>query len=460
MLLILDLIVLSVIGTITFAAFLKSFKTRMIRSADLVCGMIFLFYAMPLLYDYMISSTPAPWFYHSWADPGVRIKYDIILILSVLMIKFGALRWRSLTARGQQPSGFTLTPLQPSNTVQMFVMLGWLFLFLPIPSVLLFSNNPSVYLSYAGMIGRGYVLKGAESANASFIMMACIAALMGFFIVYWTRTRMMRTAMDPVRLFALFLAVIAVWIHGKRTAVAFLMLILIFVNFFERRLKLSSVLLSFAVAVIGGYFYIGYAKGYEKSPLEYLRGDLSRDYTLRHAIYYSSWKGSEVVPYRGAGYVFDAAFFVPRQLWPGKPWPSPVYFTNHVFNWTQSPYMGWGFGFGFIEELIINFGYVGLLGCILIGWISRRLDDFIYTRSSYYALLWLPMVFGTVFASSVIIKVILFMVIPAMLLARVFAGSQAWTPMYSPQMYYPHPGQYPFQQQYPAQPQTPFRHDP
>ena len=79
----------------------------------------------------------------------------------------------------------------------------------------------------------------------------------------------------------------------------------------------------------------------------------------------------------------------------------------------------------------MNFGYIGILGCFFIGRFSRWLDRFIYSRSSYYAILWLPMIFGCVFASSVILKLITFMIVPTFVFARIFAGPNSWISLYS-----------------------------
>jgi hypothetical protein len=60
--------------------------------------------------------------------------------------------------------------------------------------------------------------------------------------------------------------------------------------------------------------------------------------------------------------------------WDTKPWPAPVYLTNDVLGQPQDEYTNWGFGLGFMEGVIRNFGYVGILGCLGIGLFSRVLD--------------------------------------------------------------------------------------
>jgi hypothetical protein len=118
--------------------------------------------------------------------------------------------------------------------------------------------------------------------------------------------------------------------------------------------------------------------------------------------------------------------YVPRSLWPAKPWTAPVYLTNDVFNRREGEHLSWGFGLGFIEELIMNFGYFGILGCLLIGKLCVWLDGRIYGRSSFYGVLWIPMVFSCAFASSVVLSLVIVVVVPALLLRPVFARRTAF----------------------------------
>jgi hypothetical protein len=320
--------------------------------------------------------------------------------------------------------------MKPVGLIPFFVVVGWLSLVAPIPAVLLLSPNPAAYLRYGAVVQLREGATAAEGFRLFAIGTSSHLALLGFFVVYWVRTRYARSAVDPVRWLAFFLVLIPAWIHGKRSYVIEVLTIIALVNFFERRLRLRTVLIYVALVVVGSYFYIGLAKGIMRTPLEYVRGDLARDYTLRHVIHRSGWTASSLVPYRGAPYVFTMAAYVPRKYWTSKPWPAPVYLTCDVFNRRVEDRLGWGFGMGFMEELIMSFGYLGILGCLLIGRISSWLDHFIYSRSSYYALLWVPLIFGCAFASSAILTLIVFLVAPALLLSPFFADRRAWLPVY------------------------------
>ena len=403
----------------------RIFQTKTVCSADIVCFTLFVFYGMPIVYDYIVTTTPSDWFYVSWVSRRVRYIYDILLLVGVLLIQLGA-RTKPSQRETLRNRGFTREPLQASGVVTFFTILAWCVLLMPIPAVLLFSPKPMTYLGYHRSISEAYETSRGFAGAHNLISFMCIAALGAFFLIYWVRTRQTRSSWDAIRWIAVSLALIAVFIHSKRTAILFFLGIIFIVNFLEHRLRFSKVLIYAVVTLVGLYIYIGAQKGLTRSPLEFLRGDFARDYTLRHAIYRGRMTESSIVPYRGVTYLFTAVAYVPRVVWPNKPWPANVYFTRDVFNWTSSENIGWNFGFGFLEELVMNFGYMGILGCFFIGRISRTLDKFIYERSSYYAILWLPLVFSCVFASSVVLKLVVVLVVPTMIFGRVFAGPGSW----------------------------------
>jgi hypothetical protein len=435
MLFFLDLIVVLILFLIAMRGMLTAFRTRVVRSSDIICGVLFVFYGLPLVYDWFSTGMWIPgWFYTAWDSRRTRIIYDIVLLSGVLLVKLGAHRRSAKQIAGFKEKSFSLVPMQPAGVVRALISLSWVILLLPFPVALLLIRDPIAVFTYGGLIqGREYFTP-FQAASVALVGLTCTIALLAFFFIYWARMRQVRSFFDPVSLLALLLACSSVYLHAKRSVILYLLIIIGAVNFLERRLKLRTVVIGAVLLMIGGYSYIGIVRGKEISFLGYLRGDMSRDYTLRHVIYRSTWTKSGIVPYRGSTYAFTILAYVPRVYWPNKPWPAPVYLTNNVFNRSvrgRTSLMGWGFGLGFMEELIMNFGYIGILGCFFVGRFSRWLDRFIYSRSSYYAILWLPMILGCAFASSVILKLITFMVIPSFVFARIFAGPNSWIPLYT-----------------------------
>ncbi len=415
--------------TISVRGLIKAFRTRQLSSADLICTVLFVFYGLPLVYDWIMPFSVPRHLFAAKSSERVQFLYAPVLVSSVLLIKLGAWRRKPFYDTSDWHTGFTLAPLRPAGVISIFVVIGWVLLLAPAAAVMLLSDDPAAYLSYGALVElHRYAAPGQKRAIAMIIMI-CLLAVFGFFLVYWIRTRYTRSGADPVRWLAVFLVFIAAWIHGKRSIILFILVIVGFVNFLERRLRFRTVIVYMVLGIVFGFLYIGVAKAYTRTPMEYLRGDLSRDYALRHTIYRSDWATSDLAPYRGATYVFLMAAYVPRSYWPAKPWPAEVYLTADVHRRNPDDLLGWVMGLGFVEELIINFGLVGILGCLIIGRASAWLDRFIYSKSSYYAVLWVPLVVGCVFSSGVILKLILFMVVPALVLGRVFTNPQSWIPV-------------------------------
>ena len=96
MLFFLDSLVVLILLVITMRAVLRAFRTRIVCSSDLICGVLFVFYGLPLVYDWFSTGALVPdWFYMAWSSRRVRFIYDFVLLSSVLLIKLGAYRWSS-----------------------------------------------------------------------------------------------------------------------------------------------------------------------------------------------------------------------------------------------------------------------------------------------------------------------------------------------------------------------------
>src|SRR5690606_16390684 len=70
-------------------------------------------------------------------------------------------------------------------------------------------------------------------------------------------------------------------------------------------------------------------------------------------------------------FLFGLTFFVPRSRWEEKPYPYAVYFVTSVLNMPPEP-IGWSFTTCILEEMISNFGFIGLiLAPFFLLWICK-----------------------------------------------------------------------------------------
>jgi hypothetical protein len=221
------------------------------------------------------------------------------------------------------------------------------------------------------------------------------------------------------------------YMQGKRAFPFFIVFATYGLSFLDGRARLRHGVVILGLFLLFMTAYLSFGKGLdEKSVL----GDLFRDYTLRGLVAGSEWTQNEAMP-RGAGAMFQVVFPVPRTMWESKPWPTPVYVTP----WLIGSYgrVGWGFGLGFLEDGLANFGYLGALAYTFVVILACRwCDRMIYRkRGTLYVALWIPLVYGCAFSFSVLISVILFMILPVYVLGLVLCNPRRWRIVGDPSPY-------------------------
>lgn len=210
---------------------------------------------------------------------------------------------------------------------------------------------------WLGMLGGGY-----------------IAFLLPMFVLaFFLRTRACRSKTGGLVVFVLLASSVAATLFlGQRTMtlLPFLMLVM-----FRPRLNMmrlaTSLLVLFAFASVAMVFYKGYAVRQDLDFLEraemVVGSDLARANVLARAIQESEPIGSKLLPVSGQGYLYTALFYIPRSWVPQKGYSTAAYFTAFA-NGEETEYIAWGLGLGFIEEIILNFGFLAVVpGVILYG---------------------------------------------------------------------------------------------
>lgn len=154
------------------------------------------------------------------------------------------------------------------------------------------------------------------------------------------------------------------------TLLPFLMLLLFRFRLSALRLAVS-VLILFVFSSSALFFYKGYAIDNSLDLLAraemVLGNDLTRAQVLARAIQESQPLGTTVLPAVGQGYLYAAQLYLPRSLAPSKGYSTPAYFTA-LTNGEDAEFIAWGLGLGFLEELILNFGFYAVFpGTLLYG---------------------------------------------------------------------------------------------
>ncbi|MFP4224456.1 MAG: hypothetical protein ACLFVN_10315 [Phycisphaeraceae bacterium] len=409
-------------------------QTRAVLSKDVLIAMFTVAYVVPLigmnLYGYA-TWTRYPLtdnsLYRAIQSTDVQLQYRLFVGLTILAVYWlgssrkleAGLKSGMLGVWRQQYLNLPLYPVHPM--IRQIYTVCWLVL-LATPLTVLLSPNPAAYLVYVTPSERFGGSDWALSIH-SIISMFCLLAVGAYAFILWVKIRENRRLLHGIIIFAMILAMIACYIHGKRSIVFLFMLTTGAVAYLEGALRPRHIVAGIVALVAFMQVYVALFKGGDGTSSVY--GDLFRDYTLLPVIAGADWTSHEAMP-RGSGFLFQFLFWVPRAVWPAKPWPTPEYVTPWIIGTEQD--LAWGFGLGYLEDGMANFGYVGAVAYIAaVILVCRLLDTQIYLKSrNLMIILWLPLAYGCVFAFSVVIKHLLFIVTPVLVAAMIVSNPRNW----------------------------------
>ena len=250
--------------------------------------------------------------------------------------------------------------------------------YLPLAYVAL-SGNSQLYQEYGAVISNDQLQASAFHNIVGFLASLSVVAL-GLLSI----TAPAAGSKMLLVLAALPATAADVWLVGKRSIIAFLLLIvgLIVLDRHRHAIKLRHGLLG--VGMVGGLLAFSWLYQSALRPdtqldtaaaYETLRLDLGRDHGLKLAIYNEvNESATPTLEYRMQSFLFIATIAIPRSWWPDKPWPYAVYATSAALD---SPLRDWGWGLttDLLSESIANMGLIGLLPCCLFfTWGIRRVD--------------------------------------------------------------------------------------
>lgn len=325
----------------------------------------------------------------SFATVGIMLYYDLGFILECFGWSFASPFYAPLVTYGLEEfsaaglavlvapyllaAGFRLTagrpaPLGASPELVFAPRFKPVFLavFIPISlalgvlgySALQGAASPAdVKRLWLGTIGGGYI----------------VFLLPMFLLAFFLRTRDCLSRSGTVTLVLLLAASTSATLFlGQRTMtlLPFLMIVL-----FRPRVNAAGLALSllalFVFASGALVFYKGYAVRQDLDFTEraelVLGSDLVRANVLARAMEESEAIGTKILPDPGQGYLYTALLYFPRSWVPRKGYSTATYFTAFA-NGEDAEYVAWGLGLGFLEEIILNFGFLLLVpGVILYG---------------------------------------------------------------------------------------------
>ncbi len=407
-----DMFVFSILLVIALRQAILIFRTGRPSSSGLLCLAIFIVYGLPLVYKYLLPNS-----FHSlgyipaaMADPNNQFKYGIVILTGVALLKLTSIRGPAVRAQ----SFIWTMPDINWERFQMFTWLAWVIVLLPIIIVIFLVPNKTAYLMPGTLDIRGVYDPYARFLHnllTRFVLLSLVGYLLIRAYSYFANGRLWTS---PVVL-ATFLVCINAYLHGKRSIILASILTAGLFQLVEKGAK-KFLLFGIPIALAFFFIYVSFGKSYETDFISFVRGDLARDHTLHFAIDQSHMTYNTIVPIRGNSFKWLATWYIPRRFLPWKDWPTSIYFTCAVFGRSIIDRLPWGFGVGYYEEFLMNFGYLGLLLFIPLGLLLRLLDKYIYERSSVYCIVWIPMLYNLMFASNAAIPLYMGIIIPVLII--------------------------------------------
>ena len=245
-------------------------------------------------------------------------------------------------------------------------VLPLLYTLMILPIVVAFlAPNPGMYTEYAPIV-RADRDPAEVEFQARWVTMASVVSILS------CAAAMAIVPRITVAKACLFAACLFqdVWLQGKRFSVALTILIVLFTLWQRGTLRgkhfAAACLLALVTMGSFSYWYQHEVRGRSigDTPDYYqdYRSDYGRDGVIKQAIHAELHPDEgRILQYRGQSIVYLLTFFVPRTIWPEKPWSYTIYCTAAMLGIPEAYYVGYGMTTSILDESLANFGWLGLL---------------------------------------------------------------------------------------------------
>lgn len=363
---------------ITTYIFFKSFNDianyRSCTIADYVISLIYAFNCLPVLFDVTVGIPD----YVSWFNiveyvlkhETVSVIYNIYVTLTLLVLysyKKKKDRWRDMYDL-QQYDEFNRNGLKANFLIILIIALPFLFALIKYDYTILFQ--------YTSLKSRGI-----ESEYS---------VLINFFILvssFLSVTLFVGKQKKPFWMILLFLVYLfaIVYLNGKRYIIVTLLLMLLFcyeqrshLNIGKRlNLKFVYALIAVGVVFFSVYYFATVKAGHSANDYLYstLRMDFGRDDVTKFVILRELVEDKPILDYPGQTILSTLFVWVPRSIWPDKPYPHYRYLTAALLN-TSVLNIPAGTTPSVYEQSIANLGVFGIIfTCILLLYLCKWTDN-------------------------------------------------------------------------------------
>lgn len=335
----------------------KAILKRNYSGYVLIISIMFVFYVLPGIMDF-IFQVP---FESYWLATKAFHDYNTNILyynyFGIIFFLFGR-----QVRKSKQIKDNSLTIIQTTllKSINKYRLIFIFLLLLPI-ILIFFSGNIDYYLGYFDRLNDNRPKLHSIIGKVQYLTLISGATLITYYILKKRNKQYLLNIF-----FVLFFIFITFWINGKRSIVVKYMVIQIGLLIVTKAISPKAIfrygLFSALTIVSLISFYGKNIRNTFEATYNSIRIDFSRDYEIKFAFYNVLFNNQEILPYKGATYLFNLGFWIPRDFWIDKPMPYAVYFTDSVFgNFEVGHYYGWTLTTSFLGEAVANFGWFGLV---------------------------------------------------------------------------------------------------
>ena len=256
----------------------------------------------------------------------VSYIYDIYILCCIVLLRLYSYYYDNYKAP------YIHREYQPFNSILKSRLILVLSILSPFIYVIL-TGNFSSFLTYGVRTSRYSTENGAVRVVSMLILLSIYAYS---YYLFTSERKKGKIILTIVYIIAI------TWLQGKR----FILVIIGLVSLFfytrkgltlkeQRKLKVAIPILAIAIIGFSGWYLI-YIRPLSNtsfdSVYDMLRVDLGRDDVIKYVIEKVIIEKQSFIPYTGSTFLSTFLFFIPRSIWPTKPYPHYVYLTASILN--------------------------------------------------------------------------------------------------------------------------------
>lgn len=369
---ILDWVMITISTIIMYKVYKNIIYFKNSSIANYIIAIIYVFCVLPIILNYFIgipSYSTVYWykpFIKAMNNSLVNVIYDIyiLLIIVILYVLFATKKVKVELKREN-----TLTSLFKNNKI-----IALLLIVSPL-IVILCTGTLKNYTVYNVSSARGF----SESSKISLVTPTLLLSTITFFSVCFKDNFNFKKVVISLIYF-----ICIVWISGKRFMIANILVLMIFYavnsnlkNKARKKMFKCIPILGVLLIVFSSFYLIAIRPLSDtsfESVYEMLRVDFGRDDVIKYVINEEIINNRNILEYRGETFVSLLLFFIPRKIWPNKPYPHYMYLTASILGLNISKLPA-GTTPSLLEMTICNFGIFGFfLGGIILCVLTYLID--------------------------------------------------------------------------------------